>query len=260
MTPPMTPPPGDKSGAEPHSQPTESRTALRRASQWVVRPVGAAFGVFGDDRPLRTPAGLEVVVASRPLAEAIAAELRAQAAARGLDIAGLPNLRLAATAIDRVRPARDAHIAAVAAYGETELLCYRAEHPADLVERQHAAWQPLLDWAAERFNARLGNTAGVMPQRQPAASLASLRDAIAGYDDLLLAALAFAVQTSGSLVVGLAMVEGRLDADQAFAVAELDESYQIEQWGEDAEAAQRRATRRADLAQVARFIALVRGR
>lgn len=258
MTPPR--PSDDKPGAEPDSQPTEPRRpVLRRAAHWQVRPVGAAFGVFGDDRPLRTPAGLDVVVASRPLAEAIVAELRAQAAARSLDITGLPNLRLVATAIDRVQPARAAHIDAMAAYGETELLCYRAKHPADLVERQHAAWQPLLDWAAERFDARLGNTAGVMPQRQPAASLAALRAAIAGYDDLLLAALAFAVQTSGSLVVGLAMVEGRLDADQAFAVAELDESYQIEQWGEDTEAARRRAARRVDLAQAARFIALVRG-
>jgi chaperone required for assembly of F1-ATPase len=241
------------------TDPSQSdKPALRRASRWEVRPRDAAFTVYGDDRPLRTPAGQDVVVASRPLADAIAAELRAQAAARAFDIAGLPNLRLTATAIDRVATARDMHIDAIAAYGETELLCYRAEHPADLVERQHAAWQPLLDWLATRFDARLANTAGVMPQRQPVASLTALRAAVAGYDDLLLAALAFAVQTSGSLVIGLAMVEGRLDAEQAFAIAELDESYQIEQWGEDAEAAQRRAVRRQDLTQAANFIALVR--
>lgn len=252
----MTPPHPDSEPDD--NKPTErSRPALRRASHWEVRPQGARYGVFGDGRPLRTPAGLNVVVASRPLAEAIAGELRTQAAARSLDIAGLPNLRLAATAIDRVAAAREAHIDAVAAYGETELLCYRAEHPADLVERQHAAWQPLLDWAAARFGAVLGNTAGVMPQRQPPKSVMALRDAISTYDDLLLAALAFAVQTSGSLVVGLAMVEGRLDADQAFAMAELDETYQIEQWSEDAEATRRRETRRRDLMQVASFIALV---
>lgn len=234
------------------------KPALRRASRWAVRAVGDRYGVFGDDRPLRTPEGKDVVVASRSLAEAIAGEMQVQAAARALDIAGLPNLRLAATAIDRVAPARELNIDAIAAYGETELLCYRAEHPADLVERQHAIWQPLLDWVAARFEAPLGNTAGVMPQCQSAASLAALRRAIAGYDDDLLAALAFAVQTSGSLVVGLAMIEGRLDAEQAFAVAELDESYQIEQWGEDAEATQRRSARRKDLVQAAGFIALVR--
>ena len=235
-----------------------AKPALRRASRWEVRPVGDRYGVFGDDRPLRTPEGKDVVVASRPLAEAIAGEMQAQATARSLDIAGLPNLRLAATAIDRVAAAREAYIDAIAAYGETELLCHRAEHPADLVERQHAVWQPLLDWVSARFGAPLGNTAGVMPQRQSAAALAALRAAVAGYDDDLLAALGFVVQTSGSLVVGLAMVEGRLDAEQAFAVAELDETYQIEQWGEDAEATQRRAARRKDLAQAADFIALVR--
>lgn len=252
----MTAFPSDSKPDTQTSQP--DKPALRRAARWEVRALGGRYGVFGDDRPLRTPEGKDVVVASQPLAEAIAGEMRAQAAAKALDIAGLPNLRLAATAIDRVAPARDLNIDAIAAYGETELLCYRAEHPADLVERQHAVWQPLLDWVAARFNAPLGNTAGIMPQRQPAASLTALRAAIAGYDDDLLAALAFAVQTSGSLVVGLAMVEGRLDAEQAFAVAELDETYQIEQWGEDAEATQRRANRRKDLTQVASFIALLR--
>jgi chaperone required for assembly of F1-ATPase len=236
-----------------------SKPAMRRAADWEVRPVGAGHGLYGDGRPLRTPAGQPVVVARLPLAEAIVDELRAQAASKTLDIAGLPNLRLAATALDQVAAAREAHIDAIAAYGETELLCYRAEHPADLVERQHEAWQPLLDWAAARFQAPLVNTAGVMPRPQPAAALAALRAAVAGYDDLLLAALAVAVQTSGSLVVGLAMAEGRLDAEQAFAVAELDESYQIERWGEEAEAAQRRATRRQDLARLAHFMALLRG-
>lgn len=233
------------------------RQALRLAADWSVRAMNGKFAVFGDGRPLRTPAGQPVVVASRPLAEAIAAELQGQVGKAALDVSRLPNLRLTATAIDQVAPGREAHIDAIAAYGETELLCYRAAHPADLVEGQHEAWQPLLDWAAERFAAPLVNTAGVMPQRQPADSLAALRRAVAGYDDLHLAALAVAVQTSGSLVVGLAMAEGRLDADQAFALAEFDESYQIEHWGEEAEAAQRRATRCADLRQIADFFRLI---
>jgi chaperone required for assembly of F1-ATPase len=170
----------------------------------------------------------------------------------------MPNLRLAATAIDQVASAREATIDAVTAFGDTELLCYRAEHPGDLVERQHAAWQPLLDWAARRFDAALCNTAGVMPRPQAPAALEALRAAVANYDDYMLAGLAFAVQTSGSLVIGLALAEERLDAAQAFDMAELDESYQIEQWGEDAEAAQRRATRRRDLQQAAAYMALVR--
>lgn len=248
------PKPDSEAGGQPVSA---NKPALRRAARWDVRPVDGGYGVFGDDRPLRTPAGQPVVVASRGLADAIADELRAQAALKALNIAALPNLRLAATAIDQVAGAREDHVDALAAYGETELLCYRAEHPADLVERQHGAWQPLLDWAAARFQAPLTNTAGVMPQRQPPASLAALRQAIAAYDDLHLAALAVAVQTTGSLVVGLAMLEGRLDAEQASVVAEFDESYQIERWGEEVEAAQRRDIRRHDLAQVIRFIELI---
>ena len=240
-------------GADPADKP-----GLRRAARWDVRPAEGGYGVFGDDRPLRTPAGQPVVVASQALAAAIADELRAQAGHKTLNIAALANLRLTATAIDQVAAARQAYVEALVAYGETELLCYRAEHPADLVERQHAAWQPLLDWAAARFQAPLTNSAGVMPQAQPLESLAALRQAIAGYDDLRLAALAVAVPAAGSLVVGLAMIEGRLDAEQAFAVAEFDESYQIEHWGEDAEAAQRRAARRQYLEQVTRFLDLLK--
>jgi chaperone required for assembly of F1-ATPase len=251
----MTAPASDDNGAEEGESP---KPALRRATTWGVRPTGGGYGVYGDEKLLRTPAGHDLVVPSRALAEAIAAEFRAQADVKTPDVTAMPNLRLAATAIDRVAAARQATIDTVAAHGETELLCYRAEHPADLVERQHAAWQPLLDWVALRFAASLVNTAGVMPRPQPPEALAALRAAVAGYDDLMLAALAFAVQTTGSLVVGLAMVEGRLDAAEAFAVAELDESYQIEQWGEDAEASKRRAIRRRDLAEAAAFIALMR--
>ena len=251
----MTPSRSDDPPAPPAAQ--ARRLVPRLAAAWSVRPIDGGYGVYGDDRPLRTPAGQPVVVASRPLAEAIADELRAQVGLKALDVSRLPHMRLTATAIDQVAPARDAHMDAIAAYGETELLCYRAEHPADLVEGQHEAWQPLLDWAAERFAAPLANTAGVMPQRQPAESLAALRRAVAGYDNLHLAALAVAVQTSGSLVVGLAMAEGRLDADQAFTVSEFDESYQIARWGEEAEAAIRRATRRADLGRIADFLRLI---
>ena len=236
---------------------------LRRITTWLVRPehaesAAAGFAIEGDDRPLLTPDGRPVVVPSRTLAEAIVAELRAQAEAKVPNIAAMPNLRLAATAIDCVAAARDATIDAVAAYGATELLCYRAEHPADLIERQHAAWQPLLDWAAARFDAPLVNAAGIMPRGQPDASLAALRAAVAAEDDLRLAALAFAVQTSGSLVVGLAMLHGRLNAAEAFALAELEETYQIEKWGEDSEATARRAQRRRDLLAAATFMALIK--
>jgi chaperone required for assembly of F1-ATPase len=245
----------DPSGGKPA---TTSKPSSRRITSWDVRPAGDGFGIHGDGRLLRTPAGHGLVVPTRALAEVIADEFRAQATAKVPNFTAMPNLRLAATAIDQVARARDAMIDAVTAFGETELLCYRAEHPGDLVERQHGAWQPLLDWAAVRFAAPLCNTAGVMPRPQAPAALQALRAAVANYDDHMLAGLAFAVQTSGSLVIGLAMAEERLDARQAFDIAELEESYQIEQWGEDAEAVQRRATRRKDLQQAVAYMALVR--
>jgi chaperone required for assembly of F1-ATPase len=242
----------------PSGKPSAANKPSRRITRWDVRPAGDGFGICGDDRLLRTPAGHDLVVPTRALADVIAVEFRAQATAKVPNFTAMPHLRLAATAIDQIGSMREVTVDAVAAFGETELLCYRAEHPGDLVERQHGAWQPLLDWAAVRFAAALCNTAGVMPRPQSPTALQALRTAVASYDDHMLAGLAFAVQTSGSLVIGLAMAEERLDAAMAFELAELDESYQIEQWGEDAEAAQRRATRRKDLEQAAAFMALVR--
>jgi chaperone required for assembly of F1-ATPase len=239
-------------------KPATASKPSRRITRWDVRSADDGFGLYGDDRLLRTPAGRDLVVPTRALAGVIAGEFRAQATAKVPNFTAMPHLRLAATAIDQVGRMREETVDAVAAFGETELLCYRAEHPGDLVERQHGAWQPLLDWAAARFDAALCNTAGVMPRPQSPAALQALRAAVALYDDHMLAGLAFAVQTSGSLVIGLAMAEERLDAAMAFELAELDESYQIEQWGEDAEAAQRRATRRKDLEQASAFMALVR--
>ncbi|HEX9464070.1 MAG TPA: ATP12 family protein, partial [Alphaproteobacteria bacterium] len=146
----------------------------------------------------------------------------------------------------------------IVAYAETELVCHRAEHPPDLVARQHAAWQPLLDWLALRHDALHVTTAGILPKPQSAASLAALRTAVAGLGDWHLAALSIAVAASGSLVIGLALADGRLDAAGAFDAAELDATYQIEKWGEDAETTKRRAEIRADLQLAERVFVLLR--
>src|SRR5690606_6744006 len=121
-----------------------------------------------------------------------------------------------------------------------ELLCYRVPHPVELVERQKALWQPLLDWAALNLDAPLLVTEGLASLEQPPTTLAALRHAVERRDDWRLTALALAVRVSGSLLVGLALAERRLDASAAFEVAELDESFTIERWGEDPEATARR--------------------
>ncbi len=146
----------------------------------------------------------------------------------------------------------------LAGYGAHDLVCYHAETSADLAARQQACWQPLLDWAARALDAPLAVTTGVVSIEQPPEALAALREAVAARDAFELTALSAAATAAGSLVIALALAEGRIDAAAAFDAAQLDESYQIERWGEDPEAARRRAAIKADLAAAARFLALLR--
>jgi chaperone required for assembly of F1-ATPase len=220
--------------------------------------VAAAEGgwrILLDERTLQTPARASLLLPTRGLAEAVAAEWAAQK--ETIVPASMPLMRLAATAIDRVGPRREEVIDEVAGYAETDLVCYRAEHPADLVARQHAVWQPLVDWATLHFDAPLLVATGVLPRRQPSKVLTAIRQAVAARDTLPLTGLHAATTTSGSVVVGLALAEGRLDVEGAWQAAQLDETYQIEQWGEDPEAAARRAELRRDLEAIDRFLTLL---
>jgi chaperone required for assembly of F1-ATPase len=214
------------------------------------------FGISLDDRPLRTPAKALLSVPSRALAEAIAAEWHAQGDEVQLD--KLPLTRLASTAIDLVTPRRAQVVAEIARYAGTDLVCYRAGHPPELAQRQHAAWQPLIDWATLRYDAPLEVTIGVVPVAQPPATLRAFAAAIDAYGVLPLAALHMATAACGSLVVALALIEGRLDVEGAFAAAQLDETFEIELWGEDPEQTRRRAALKDDMALAARFIELLR--
>jgi chaperone required for assembly of F1-ATPase len=143
-------------------------------------------------------------------------------------------------------------------YGETDLLCYRAQDQR-LAARQADAWQPVLEWAAQKLDAPLNITQGLMPVPQPQASLAALQGAVARHDAAGLAALGVAVPALGSLVLGLALSLGRLDAEEAHRLAILDELYQEEFWGSDAETAARRAERLAEVRLAKRFMALMAG-
>jgi chaperone required for assembly of F1-ATPase len=214
------------------------------------------FGVALDQKPLSTPMRHPVAVPSRALAEAMAEEWRAQ----GDEVRPntMPLTQLAATALDRVAERREEVIGELAAYGSTELLCYRAEHPAELARRQAEGWQPLLDWFALRFDAPLAVTSGVVPKPQSPAALAAVRAAIADRNPFELAALALATQASGSIVLGLALAEERIDAAAAWSLSLMDELYQAELWGEDPEAAIRRESIRRDIMAAEQFIRLMR--
>jgi chaperone required for assembly of F1-ATPase len=218
-------------------------------------PVAAGFAIELDGKPVRTPAKAPLAVPNTALASAIAAEWQAQR--ERVDPLTMPLTRLASIAIDLVAPRRSAAVAAIVKYAETDLVCYRAAAPPELVRRQHAAWQPLVEWMVERHGARLAVTAGVLPCDQPAAALAAIHDAVESYDDWALAALNLAAAACGSVVVALALAAGRLDSAHAFAAAQLEESFEIEQWGEDAEQTQRRALLADDIAAAGHFLALL---
>ena len=224
----------------------------------ALRPEGHA--ILLDGTPMRLPGGPVLLVGPAPLAAAIATEWQDAGGARGgtMSFADTPLTRLAGAAQERIAPDPWPTIDAIARYGETDLLCYRAEAPEALVQRQHAAWQPWLDWAAETLAAPLRVGAGVAPLRQHQGSIAALRRAVAAQDTLALAALGLAVPALGSLVLGLALAAEALPAEAAWRLGALDELYQAELWGEDAQAAARRASIRAEIALAARFLALAR--
>ncbi len=218
-------------------------------------PCEGGFGVRLDGRDIRTPGQAALVLPSARLAEAVAGEWAAQG--DRIEPTTMPLMSLACTAIDQVAPNRSAIIGELVSYGESDLLCYRAEHPEALVARQAEIWQPLLDWVALELDAPLRVTSGIRHEPQPETALAALRRSVEALEDFPLTALDCATRASGSLVIALALHRGRLDAEAAFEAAELDATFQIELWGEDPEATRRRAAVLADLAATRRLTDLL---
>ena len=215
------------------------------------------FRVLLDGKPMRTPAKATLVVPTRALADAIAAEWAGVPDKAEINAAHLPLTRLAATAIDRVVARRDEVIADTAKYAGSDLLCYRATAPESLVKLQLELWQPLLDWAAERHGARLVTAEGIGFVNQPEEAKARLHEAVSAHGDLALSALYNLTHTAGSVVIGLAVSEGRLDVAGAFAAAQMDELYQVDRWGDDPLAEKHREGVRRDIEACARFLSLL---
>ena len=212
------------------------------------------FAVLLDGRPLRTPVKTPLVVPVQALAEAVAAEWQGQGAE--VDPQAMPLNALTCTAIDIVATHRRQVVDDLLGFGGHDLLCYWTDETGELLQRQQQSWQPLLDWAAAALGAPLRKTCGITSLDQPAASLAALRRAVEAHNDLALTGLAAAVKAAGSLVLGLALAGGRIDAAEAFALSQLDELYQAERWGEDAEAAKRLEALRLELESAAQFLEL----
>jgi chaperone required for assembly of F1-ATPase len=214
------------------------------------------FAIQLDGRPVRTPARALLALPTQALVEAVAEEWRAQG--ETVEPASMPMTGLANAAIDHVAANKADFAAGVARYAQSDLLCYRADGPDTLVARQAAAWEPLLDWARARYDVAFAVTQGIIPVPQPDETLTRLEAAVVALDPFILTGLSTLVTLSGSLVCGLALVEGGLDRDAIWQAAEIDEAWQVEQWGEDAEASALSARRTADFATAAGFCALAR--
>jgi chaperone required for assembly of F1-ATPase len=213
------------------------------------------WGVQLDGRPLPTPARAALRVPSRALAQAIAAEW--DSAGDTVDPRAMPMTGLANAAIDRVAPDPEAFATGLARYAEGDLACYRADAPHELVEREAAGWDPLLAWARRRFDVDFAVAAGIVHVPQPAATVQRLAFAVAALDPFRLAGLSPLVTLGGSLVAALAVLDNAMSAENAWDAVSLDERWQLEGWGSDAEAEATLASRRSDFLAAARFLSLL---
>ena len=222
-----------------------------------IAPEETGWAVRLDGRTPKTPAGAAVVLPTEAAARMVADDWAAQG--EFLEPATMPAQRLAATAIDRVSQAREAVADEVAAYAGSDALCYLAEAPAGLVERQARAWAPWRDWAAQELGAALEPGEGIIHRAQSPEALARVRALALDLDDFALTGLAALVPLLGSDVLGLAVQRGALSGLEAFDLSRIDEAFQEDQWGVDAEAAERTAARRAEAALFDRWFRALEG-
>jgi chaperone required for assembly of F1-ATPase len=227
-------------------------------SDVAVAATDGGFTIWLDSRQLRTPAKAPCLLPNRAIAEAVAAEWDAQGATNNPD--AMPVTRSANTAIDRVIPEHDAVATIIADFGDADLICYRAPHPEGLVQRQTFSWDPLIAWAGQALGAPLVAVTGVKHTPQSPSTLAILTAAVRSHGPWELTALHDLVSISGSLIIGLAVSHGHLDATTAWPLSRIDEDWQIELWGDDTEAGAVAERRRVDFLNAARLLDLVRMR
>jgi chaperone required for assembly of F1-ATPase len=208
-----------------------------------------------DGRPVRTPARRPLRLPTCRLAEAVAGEWQAQG--DKVDPRSMPLTGLANAAIDRVAPDRAAFSGGLAKYAEADLACYRAEGPQTLAERQAESWDKLLGWARRRYDIDFAVTTAIVHVSQPAATVDRLAHEVAALDAWQLAALSPLLSIGGSLIAALGVVEGALSPEEAWDAVSIDERWQLEKWGADAEAEAALANRREDFFAAAKFLELL---
>lgn len=220
--------------------------AVERDSGWAVEL---------DGKALRTPARKQLTVPTEALAGAISGEWNA--VEEKIDPRSMPLTGLANAAVDRVAPNRRVFAEGLARFAEADLACYRAEGPRGLVDLQAEYWDPLLGWGRRRFDVDFNTTTGIVHVAQPAATVERLVHAISALDDFHLAGLSPLVTIGGSLLAALGVLEGAFTPEQAWDAVSVDDRWQLEQWGSDAEAEAALANRRWDFLAAAKFLDLL---
>ncbi|MGZ2412625.1 chaperone required for assembly of F1-ATPase [Sphingomonas sp. F9_3S_D5_B_2] len=221
----------------------------------VVEHGGDGWSVRLDGRPVRTPARASLSVPTEQLARGIADEWAG--VEEKMEPGAMPLTGLANAAIDRVQPDRQAFASSLAGYGEADLTCYRAEAPRALAERQAEVWDPLLAWARRRYDVDFCTTAGIVHVPQPTATVNRLAHTVAALDPFQLAGLSPLVTIGGSLIAGLAVLEKAVSVAQAWEAVSVDERWQLDQWGADAEAEVALENRHRDFIAAAHFLELL---
>ncbi len=224
---------------------------------WTSADVCARDGGFAvdlDGRPVKTPYKHPLIMPTRIMAEAVAAEWQAQV--EKIDPTTMPFTRAANSAIDKVAPQHGDVVALLAAYGENDLLCYRAPGPEPLTRLQDDAWSPWLAWSAQALDAPLHVTTGIMPIPQPGDSIHRLHVRVAQFDNFALTGFHDLVQLSGSLILAFAVTTGKLASSEAWKISRIDEDFQTAQWGDDEEAAEVAAIKRQAFTDAARFVVM----
>lgn len=217
-----------------------------------VEAAEGGFAVTLDGRSVKTPAKVPLVLPTEAAAQLVADEWAAQG--ERIDAPNMPATRLVFVALDRMGEHQAETAAEVTKYASTDLLCFRAPEPADLVAAQAAAWDPLLAWADKTLGVHLVPASGLMPVEQDAMALANVHARAVSLDPLRLTCLAHATAVCGSAVLGLALLDGEIDGGKAFALSTVDEHYQISQWGEDHEAALRLSRLKTELIALDRLL------
>lgn len=220
-------------------------------TQAAVAETSDGFAVRLDDKPVRTPSGRVLVMPNRRMAEAVAAEWNAQQA--HLDPLTMPMTRLANSVIEAVIDRVDAVADDIVKYLGSDLLFYRAGHPAALAAREAACWDPVLFWAAETLGAHFILAEGITHVRQPDSAIAAARDTLPS-DPWSIAALHVITTLTGSALLALALWHGVLDSARAWAAAHVDDDWNAEQWGVDDEVVARRAARLVDFEAAVRIL------